>query len=411
MNRRIDEIPVSDRLEEAVATGLQRASFIHRRRLMKKSLAIAASVAVAVTGFLGWGFSNPVLASQIPFIGHIFAKNEEKISFPGNYSDKAKILETEGIDGTEEILEENTEKTTSTYTVSDEGYTFTANEIYCDGSSLYLGMTVKADKGFGHISKSATDRYGNTTMQTINFFNAVITIHEDVPVSFPIYNFAIEGTQISSDTFEGILKVNLREHILPANHSLTVDIELYGLHYSAPDSPDLGSGVSNISGDWKITSVPFTTDSNVVDIYEINDISEDGFGIGTVVVTPSEIKVQYILPPLYKSEEEVLNAKREFLEEESIGMSDEEIQANVSITPFDDYGLAVFDADGNVLPFHEETISNDNRGFLATYSVSGADLSSLYFYIGEDGIAMLKETNQGTAESRALYKYTLNTTP
>lgn len=39
MKRRNDEITVSDRLDEAVAIGLNRAKFTHRRRVAKKILA------------------------------------------------------------------------------------------------------------------------------------------------------------------------------------------------------------------------------------------------------------------------------------------------------------------------------------------------------------------------------------
>lgn len=414
MKRRIDEIPVSERLDEAVAIGLNRAKFVHRRRLMKKSLAIAASIAIALTAFLTWGFSNPVLASQIPFIGHIFAQNEEHISFPGNYSDMAVVLDTEIPEKATEEIDIDTEEAsteTSSYTVHDAGYSFTVNEIYSDGSSVYLGITVKADKGFGDIQGTATERYGETTAQTIDIMVGTFTIYGDEKIELFIPNSSIEGTQISNDTLEGILKVNLQDNILPQGKELTAELEINGIIYNAPNSPDLVPGVSYLCGDWKVPAVPFVINNVSVDVYQINDISEDGFGIGTVIVTPYEIKVEYILPSRYATKEELIAAKREYAEEDGIGMTDEEIDAFVPSAFFsaDNYGPSIYDANGKALEFQEENASKDGDGWLATYSVRDADISTLHFYIGEGDHETIKETDQAAIEARAVYKYTIDT--
>lgn len=410
MKRRIDEIPVSDRLDEAVAIGLNRAKFIHRRHTIKKSLAIAASLAIATGTFLTWGFSNPVLASQIPFIGRIFAQNEDHISFPGNYSDVAVVLDTENTNDTSETMIADTEEAPA-YTVHDAGYSFTVNEVYSDGSSIYLGITVKADQGFGHIAETPTDRYGETTAQTIDIMAGVVTIYGEEEVVLGLPNKSIEGTQISDDTLEGILKLNLYDNILPEGKELSAELDIAGINYYAPDSPDLGPGISHLCGNWKVPPVPFVADNSSVEVYPINDRNEDGFGIGTVIVTPYEVKVEYILPPLYKTKEELIAAKREWAEDEGIGMTDEEIDAFVpsAYFPGGNYGPSVFDANGRVLDFHEEKVSKSGNGMVATYALRDADVSTLHIYIGEGDHESLKETDQSAMESRALYHYTVET--
>lgn len=268
MNRRIDEIPVSDRLDAAVANGMQRVKFIHRKQLIKKSIAMAASFAILLGGFFVWGFSNPVLASQIPIIGRIFMENEEKISFPGNYSEKADVLDTTTkvpviitpdtteATSTEEDATEPIVEMVPAYSTHDAGYQITANEVYCDGSSI-----------------------------------------------------------------------------------------------------------------------PFTVDSESVREYAINDRNEQGFGVGKIIITPFEVKIEY-----FRS------------------------------SPDADYGTSVFDANGNRLLFHEENSSEETDGVLATYPVSDADISTLHIYIGEDGIECIKETDQNAMANRAVYSYTLDTT-
>ncbi|MBO5303367.1 MAG: DUF4179 domain-containing protein [Lachnospiraceae bacterium] len=374
MNRRIDEIPVSNRLNDAVALGLHRAKFIQKKRRIKRSLAAAASVAVAFSAFLFWGFSNPILASQIPFIGRIFMENEQKISFPGNYSDKAEVLSTE-IPAIEPSTEETPAGKPVPYTVHDAGYSITANEIYCDGSSVYIAMTIHADNGFGHMYGIDPETFQQEHAQIISVFMADLIIHDgEQATEFNLPNVDIEGTQTALDTFEGILKLNLGDAILSTGKSYTADLQVYSLYYGADDSPDIYPGVSGICGDWKITSIPFTVDGESVKEYAIEDMTAEGFGIGNVIVTPFEIKVEY-----FRS------------------------------SPDADYGTALFDANGKRLLFHEETPSTENNGFLATYSVGDADISTLHIYIGEDAVGCIKENSQEAMEERAVYTYLLET--
>lgn len=400
MKRRIDEIPVSDHLDEAVAAGLHRVKLIHRQHLMKKVLALAASIAVVLAAFFTWGFSNPVLASQIPFIGHIFARNEKNLSFSGNYSDKVQVLDTE-------TTEKSAERNTSKYSATDAGYTFTANEVFSDGASVYLGMTVNKDTGFGKVEEFPSQRYGETATQMISIFYAEIDIYADSPIHLVATNTGIEGTQISDNTFEGILKIDLQDYTLP-DGDFTMDIEIEDIYCTDSSKTDPSDTNYHPNGNWKITSIPFTADTTDITVVEINDVNDEGFGIGKVIMTPYEVKVQSILPPLYASEEEILTAKREFAGEDGSKMSDEEIDDYVALALFGDYGMSLFDADGNALEFQNEVESNDGSGYLVTYSVKDTNTSTLYFYIGEGDHETIKETDQTAMEERAIYKYTLS---
>ena len=59
----------------------------HKRNRKYLYLGLAAALLLAF-GF--WGFSNPVLAGKIPFIGRIFRMVEQDIGYSGNYSDNGK---------------------------------------------------------------------------------------------------------------------------------------------------------------------------------------------------------------------------------------------------------------------------------------------------------------------------------
>ena len=134
------EIPIPAELDRAIADGMKQVKRIHERRVVRKSLGMAAGMLLFCGGFVVWGCHNPVLASQIPIIGNIFKQNEDKMTYSGDYSEKAQVLDKA------EALEDG-----YVYTASDQDYTFTAEEIYCDGEAMYLGLTLKNENGLGKM--------------------------------------------------------------------------------------------------------------------------------------------------------------------------------------------------------------------------------------------------------------------
>ncbi|MDE6963353.1 MAG: DUF4179 domain-containing protein, partial [Lachnospiraceae bacterium] len=85
---------------------------------------VMAAVAAALVLAFGICAANPVLAAKIPLIGRIFQIEEKKVSYPGNYSEKAERLSKADENGTEAVKEDNR------YSQVSGDITFTISECY-----------------------------------------------------------------------------------------------------------------------------------------------------------------------------------------------------------------------------------------------------------------------------------------
>ncbi|MDE6970911.1 MAG: DUF4179 domain-containing protein, partial [Eubacterium sp.] len=127
---------------------------VHKRRKgdMKKfgkmGKVVAAAVTAAIIGIGGLGYFHPVLAAKIPLIGKIFEKLEDDITYSGDYSNRGTVLTREDPAGS---------RNTSDYSISDQGITLTASEVFCDGYSMFLTVTVEFEQAdFTHIPEHYT---------------------------------------------------------------------------------------------------------------------------------------------------------------------------------------------------------------------------------------------------------------
>ncbi len=136
INRKMQEayamIEKSDRQKKN--NGLKRAG-------IRTAIMAAGAAAALLLGF-GVCASNPVLAAKIPLIGRIFQVEEKKVSYPGDYSEKAERLSPVAETGTETVKENNP------YSQISDGIAFTISECYADNMAMYLAVTIEARDGF-----------------------------------------------------------------------------------------------------------------------------------------------------------------------------------------------------------------------------------------------------------------------
>ena len=126
INRKMQEayamIAKSDRQKKN--NGLKRAG-------IRTAIMAAGAAAALLLGF-GVCAANPVLAAKIPLIGRIFQVEEKKVSYPGDYSEKAERLSPVAKTGTETVKENNP------YSQISDGIAFTISECYADNMAMYL---------------------------------------------------------------------------------------------------------------------------------------------------------------------------------------------------------------------------------------------------------------------------------
>ena len=384
------EIPIPAELDRAIADGMKQVKRIHERRVVRKSLGMAAGMLLFCGGFVVWGCHNPVLASQIPIIGNIFKQNEDKMTYSGDYSEKAQVLDKA------EALEDG-----YVYTASDQDYTFTAEEIYCDGEAMYLGLTLKNENGLGKMQAYPVNISGSEA-EVKAAYEAAERGDADGSHTSDRFDVRITITSLSYADEELLERAreNYEEHVLRDEDGN----ELYNEDGSVQmdDSYEYISDKRSAEGKWELFR-PVSVDAGEHHTYEIND-SVGGYGIASVAVTATEIRVESILPPLYADREELLAAKRAFLEE--VGENDAEltdawVDEYVSLAMFGDYGIAVFDQNGERI--EQKQSVETAQGLSTSLPVAGREITELHIYVGEDAIRCAKETDEQDMAERALY--------
>ena len=299
----------------------------------------SAAAIILILGFLG--FTNPVLAGQIPFIGRIFQLVEDKIGYPGNFSDRAQpVTDTESEKGTLNIpptdsgndvppTEESSSDTeNNTYSQTTGDVTVTLSETCYTEMALYFSLEFHSEEGFPedfNRVKNMEDyilSYDFLNMQYSHIFDfsqadpelyntdiISCTIEEGLPTPY-----IIEGNYVDSHTFLGVIRVDLNElrntlgiETLPPEFTYSFSIiDFWGslnsykeVQITNPDTNET-STIKNpekkhYRGPWNFT-VPVSIDETDTVVKEIMETNADGVGISTVIKTPYEMKADIILP-------------------------------------------------------------------------------------------------------------------
>ncbi|KLU71774.1 MAG: hypothetical protein RHS_2488 [Robinsoniella sp. RHS] len=410
-----NEVPTSDRLDETIMGGMKQVKKIRKKQVIKKVTLGAGSTVALITAFFIWGFYNPVLAAEIPVIGGIFKDIENEVEFSGNFSEKAQNLEGAAMES------------------NDAGLLVKAEEAYCDGSSIYVTLSISGEQPFQNMYDEYTDEDGITHLPTLMLEgNARISEGgelQDNAIS------KIEGRLIDEHTFQGMMKIDLDEDYTQSDKSFNLKLNLDSItyedsklaeesiknekEYEIPvgenEKPKFKEGYEPIiplvttQGNWQMDlNVKVDTDS--VKVYDINKES-NGFGIEKVIVTPYEVKVKTILPGLYANQEEIFAVKKKYYKEGKAAalkegntwkdLTDEEIDENYWIATTGDYAAAVFDQNGQKLDFSYE--EGSQNGSYQVYPLQGRKITKLSVYVGENAISTFKEKDQKAMASRALY--------
>lgn len=314
-------------------------------------LGLAASIVLAL-GFIG--FSNPVMAAKIPFIGGIFNLVETQVGYPGNFSKNAIVINS------------------GSYSQTVNGVTITLSEASYTKMALYYSLELYCEEGFPEdfnrvknmedyilsydiLNMHSTQSFDFTQADPEKYPEKLISqiIDEGLPIPT-----SIEGNYINSNTFLGIIRVDLSIVMdilevdeLPPEfiYSFTIDKfwgelnEFKDIKITHPDTGEVSIIKDAINkyyeGPWSFT-VPVTLDSASGQTREINATNSDGIGISTVTKTDYEISAEIILP-------------------EGADLAD--------------YIVAITDADGKIL--------DGQGGYAQIYSIYGRNTDTVYVYV------------------------------
>lgn len=376
-------------LKQALAPEINsREIRVRRRRKSKMNRfgkaggAVAAAVSVAIIGTLGLGYFNPVLAAKIPLIGKIFDKVEDDITYSGDYTDKETVLTNEDYAGNLD---------TSDYSVSDQGITLTASEVYCDGYSIFFTVNIEAeDVDFTHIPRHYTGMNITDNRTAAGFY---IGGTWSVDGSSPeLLENTFDGEVIDSHTFAGMLKVNLAQK---ASGRGELSLNIDGLGYDDDrmlDSEEI-SASHWTDGSWNLV-LPFEVNGTDVRTIEVGEKKGD-ITLDSVVISPYQVIVYTETPG---KQRELTDDRREKLLSEDPDMTDAEMFELLGWS-YEPCQTICFNQDGEMLYPDAEMAGR------AEFAVQGKEIKTLHIFIFDnldDWTQMEKEGMNSSAADKAV---------
>ncbi len=360
----------------------------------RKAAAGAAAVLIFGTGFC---YANPALAAKIPIIGKIFERVEEKVTFSGEYKDKAQILTTE-MESTSE-----TEVTDTKYTATDGGVKITASEVYCDGYSIYLTARIQTDEGgMTKMPEFYTSTFMNekgTAAQNIYTKGSWFLEGEGISESLDLNSF--EGEAVDDHTFVGLLKLDLQTQI---NQDGVLQLELAQIGYDNiedADSDDNGAS-HRTEGNWKF-SIPYRVDLEHTKEITVDQNAKNGYGIQKIFLSPYQLVVYSQVPYTTLTEEEFT---REDFEngwrEKGIDTADGgtlpvTYEEMLEEKQYEYSEISVFNQDGSYL------LPKNWDNEKAVFAVKGMDISKLSIFMSNEPGAIIKEEDMNIAKEKSMF--------
>ena len=191
-------------------------------------MSIAAKTAGATAAVLAVGFvvcaANPVMARELPIVGGIFAELQDKVSFFGNFADRAETLEeAETKEKASEVSETVDAKepgtTEGAYTKTSDGLTIRFSEVYADSQAIYLTMEAKSEEPFPDTMMSQ-DENGEMPVLSMNYTRDYDFLKElpegyEYPEILKGADFAqLEGKYLDENTYACILRIDLKNDMI-----------------------------------------------------------------------------------------------------------------------------------------------------------------------------------------------------
>lgn len=352
------------------------------KKFVKTGKIAAAAAAVAVIGVGGLGQLNPVLAAKLPLIGKIFEQVGEDATYSGDYADKKTVLTNEDPAGNLD---------TSDYSVSDQGVTLTASEVYCDGYSIFFTVNIQAEDGdFTHIPQHYTGTNAADSRTAAGFYiDGTWSVDGSSPERL---ENTFEGQVMDSHTFAGMLKVDLAEK---AAGSGRLSLNISGLGYDDDRMLD-GEEISashQTEVSWNL-ALPFEVNETDVKTIAVGE-KNGNITLDDVVVTPYQVIVHATTPG---EPRELTDDRREKLLSKDPDMTDAEMQELLGWS-YEPCQTICFNQDGELLYSDAELAGR------AGFAVQGKEIKTLHIFIFDnldDWEQMEREGMNSSVADRAL---------
>ena len=250
----------------------------HKGRYVMKFAAAAATFMIIFSGIY---VINPVLAENIPLIGHVFEKLGRSFSFYGDYNGYARPLDEkkdggENTKNSSEITDSEKSDTDNLYSQTENGVTLSLSEVYCHEKALYISLVIHAENPI-----PGTNTQGESTTLYVMGSDLDFSFVDKKDEEFLWHE--LSGKLLDENTYAGVLRIDLPQNP-PENFKLDFLVQKI-----------MGSVEGeewSFDGQWKY-SIDVTVDHTDVVTKKVNQARQCDIGEITVIKTPFDINLEY----------------------------------------------------------------------------------------------------------------------
>ncbi len=165
------------------------------------------------------------MARELPVVGGIFAELQDKVSFFGNFADKAETLaepettkeETKEVSETVDAKEPGTAE--GAYTKTNDGLTIRFSEVYADSQTIYLTMEAKSEEPFPDTMMSEGENgempaFAMNYTRDYDFLKELPEGYEYPEILKSTDLTQLEGEYLDENTYACILRIDLKNDMI-----------------------------------------------------------------------------------------------------------------------------------------------------------------------------------------------------
>ena len=250
----------------------------HKVRYVMKFAAAAATVMIIFSGIC---VINPVLAKNIPLVGHVFEKLGKSFSFYGDYNGYARPLD-ENKDGGEttenssEISGGEKADTDNLYSQTEHGVTLSLSEVYCHEKAVYISLVI-------HAEDPIPETYMQGETPILYVMGPELDFSYVDKKDEELLWHELSGKLLDENTYAGVLRIDL-----PPNppENFTLDFMVQKIMGSVEGEE------WSFDGHWKY-SIDVTVDHTNIVTKKVNQARQCDIGEITVIKTPFDINLEY----------------------------------------------------------------------------------------------------------------------
>ncbi|MBU3878587.1 DUF4179 domain-containing protein [Faecalicatena sp. AGMB00832] len=260
------EIPEKE-LNDVINQNLDKVHILYKKKQRMKLISVCAAVAVLLAAGFGICISNPVMASQIPLIGRLFNKVQDKQQYSGDYSKNVQPVKGANVSET-------------------AGIKVTLSELYCNTEALNVSVLVESNEAFPQYAQEGYEEQGEMKQQIFMDVSHKFDFMKDEVTQGYEYMWVV-GEFLDDHTFAGAFRINFNIGDLSAVE--IPDSFQWDMHINRIEVGNETGKIETFSDAGWDLSAKVTMDTEQTITKESNDFAPTGQGIISVTKTPYEI--------------------------------------------------------------------------------------------------------------------------